>query len=786
VVAKLAEWAKKAGEKTSHLQRLNIGSRLTLCFIFIILAMLVGNAVLLWQFQRAREQAERLSGVDQELIAVLQAHTNLMSFYDRLDALAYSENTAELVMEAEPLRNALLEDSRRSRNVLSRLPPEVQLDPTLLPTLEAIQDALPAELEAITVLATSKDWQAVRLRLANQVRPLEFRTLVLVESIDREVGEKRAQALLKIADTQRRILLIVPVTAILTLLFAGLLGVAITRSITRPLGLLMEGSKALAGGDFSHRVPAAGKDEIARLGSVFNEMIARLQELYSELQSREAYLAEAQTLSHTGSFGWDLSSGEVYWSQETFRIFECELTTKPTIEQMLQRTHPEDRAAVDQLLERVSHDRIAFDFEHRLLTTVGNVKYLRVVGHPSTNERDSFDFVGAVTDITERKHFEEALRRSEAYLAEAQRLTHTGSWALRTGTGPLYWSEENSRIWGFDPQQGAPTAEMIFQRIHPEDRDRFAEYGLKELIREGRDYAAEGRIVLPDGTVKHIHSFSHPVFSASGELIEIVGTHVDITERKRTEGDRERLRQLEAELAHVNRVSMLGELAASLSHELAQPIMATTNHAKASLRWLQRDPPDLTQVRKGTESIIEAGTFASEIINRLRSLYKTGSPPERELVDVNEAVHEMLAMLRNEADRHSVSMRSMPATGLPLVWADRVQIQQVLLNLMLNAIEAMKETGGELTIASEFGSDCQVLISVSDTGVGLPVENADHIFKAFFTTKPQGSGMGLAISRSIVESHGGRLWATANSKRGASFCFTLPAAVAEVKETGTH
>jgi methyl-accepting chemotaxis protein len=284
---------------TSRLQWLNIGPRLTLCFILIILAMLLGNAVLLWQFQRARNQVERLSGVDQELIAVLLAHTNLMSFYDRLDVLANSENTAELVKEAEPLHNALLEDSRRSRNVLGRLPPEVELDPTLLPTLEAIQDALPAELDAITVLAKSRDWQAVRLRLVNQVRPLEFRTSVLVESIDREVGEKRAQALLKIAQAQRRILLIVPATAILTLLFAAALGLAITRSITRPLGRLMEGSKALAGGDFSHRVPAVGKDEIARLGSVFNDMIRKLHELYRELQSREAHLAEAQELSHT-------------------------------------------------------------------------------------------------------------------------------------------------------------------------------------------------------------------------------------------------------------------------------------------------------------------------------------------------------------------------------------------------------------------------------------------------------------------------------------------------------
>jgi len=185
VVAKLAAWAKQAGDRIFPFHRLNIGPRLTSCFVLIILAMLLGNAVLLWQFHRVSDQAQRLSGVDQELIAVLQAHTSLMSFYERLDDLAHSENTAGLLTEAELLRTALLEDSRRSRSVLGRLPPEVQLDPALLPTLQAIQDALPAELGAITVLAKSKDWQAVRLRLANQIRPLETRTSSLVENIDR-------------------------------------------------------------------------------------------------------------------------------------------------------------------------------------------------------------------------------------------------------------------------------------------------------------------------------------------------------------------------------------------------------------------------------------------------------------------------------------------------------------------------------------------------------------------------------------------------------------------------
>jgi signal transduction histidine kinase len=223
----------------------------------------------------------------------------------------------------------------------------------------------------------------------------------------------------------------------------------------------------------------------------------------------------------------------------------------------------------------------------------------------------------------------------------------------------------------------------------------------------------------------------------------------------------------------------MGELVASISHELAQPLTVTTTNAKASLRWLQHDPPELTEMRKGTERIIEAGNLASEIIDRLRSLYKK-SPPKRELVALNEVIGEIGLLLRGEANEYAVSIRTDLAADLPKITADRVQLQQVLMNLMLNGIEAMKETGGVLTIKTGRGEGGQVLISVSDTGVGLPAGRADEIFNAFFTTKPQGSGMGLAISRSIVESHGGRLWATSNDGRGATFHFTLPTAVVDV------
>ncbi len=307
--------------------------------------------------------------------------------------------------------------------------------------------------------------------------------------------------------------------------------------------------------------------------------------------------------------------------------------------------------------------------------------------------------------------------------------------------------------------------------IHHEDLDRIVRR-MGASFASGEPFEEEMRIRGADGEYRWFLTRAVPLRDKRGKVVKWYGAATDIQDRKRAE-------QLQTDLAHTNRVSILGELVASISHELAQPITATTNNAKASLRWLQRDPPDLTQVRKGTERIIEAGTFASEIINRLRSLYKK-TPPKRELVAINEVIGEMVLLLRGEANGHAVSIRTDLATDLPNIAADRVQLQQVLMNLMLNGIEAMKDTGGVLTVKTVRGEHGQLLISVSDNGVGLPDGRADEIFNAFFTTKPQGSGMGLAISRSIVESHGGHLWATPHNGRGATFHFTLPTAVAEV------
>jgi PAS domain S-box-containing protein len=338
----------------------------------------------------------------------------------------------------------------------------------------------------------------------------------------------------------------------------------------------------------------------------------------------------------------------------------------------------------------------------------------------------------------------------------------------------LHLSEEWYRIYGFDSEKGMPAWEERLQRVHPEDRAKW-QGAIDRAIDEKGDYEVEFRILLPDGAVKYIHTVGHPVLNASGDLVQFVGSSMDISASKRAE---EALRQAQADLARVNRVTTMGELTASLAHELNQPIAAAVTNANTCLRWLTRDHPDVEEARAAAMRIVKDGTRAADIISRIRLLFKKGTS-QRELVDVNEVIREMIVLLGGETTRYSISVRTDLAADLPQVMGDRVQLQQVLMNLMINGIDAMKDVDGtrELAIKSQRGENEEVVLSVTDSGVGLPPHQADQIFNAFFTTKPHGTGMGLRISRSIIESHGGRLWAADNSPRGASFYFTLPAKV---------
>ena len=371
----------------------------------------------------------------------------------------------------------------------------------------------------------------------------------------------------------------------------------------------------------------------------------------------------------------------------------------------------------------------------------------------------------------ERKHAEDKLRRSETYLVEGERLSHTGSWALNVYSGEVFWSQEIYRIFGLDSGT-ALNRDLLTQFHHPEDR-LFVKQTIDSAICEGRDFEMDSRIVLPDGSVKHVHTVGHPVFNESGELTEFIGVVMDTTERKRSE---EALREAQAELARVARATTMGELTASIAHEVNQPLAAVVANANACLRWLAAETPDLDEARAAAQRIVRDGNRASDVIARIRGFLKKGEPVTVKL-SINDVVREIIMLTRGEVLRRDASLLTELADGLPAVSADRVQLQQLLLNLIMNALDAMSAVTDRprvLRIRTSTYESAAILVALRDSGIGLNPEQMERLFEAFYTTKAEGMGMGLSISRSIVEMHGGRLWAMPNDDYGATFQFTLP------------
>ncbi len=796
------------------------------------------------------------------------------------------------------------------------------------------------------------------------------------------------------------------------------------------------------------------------------ERTSQLTDVNEELRHIQAYLAEAQRLSHTGSFGWRLSTGEILWSEETFRIFQYDRTTKPSVELVLQQVHPEDAAFVKQSIERASQDGKDFDFEHRLLMPDGFVKHVNVVAHALSDESGGIEFVGAVMDVTGQHQSRAALEKAFGEIKKSEGrlqlvidtipgmvwsglpdgtfdfvnepwLRYLGcSWEELSARGGLVsvvhpddveesvarWeatraagrhTDHELRMRGADGQyrwfltRALPLRDDLGNIIKwygtatdIEDRKRAemllgGEKRLLEMIARGdsralildalcrhveelasgclssillldpntnrlrhgaapslpAEYseAIDGLVIGPSvgscgtaayrgepvivsdiatdplwadyrelalahelracwstpilssagkvlgtfaiyyrephslnpqdsnviGQITHLasialeraqaaqalqqqanlleqahdaimvwefpgtivywnrgaeqlygfareeaigrlghellhteHPMATPEFEAAlerdgewtGELTHttrdgrkiivetrhvmmretdgrrlVLETNRDITDRKRAA---EALRQAEADLAHVSRVTMLGELTASLAHEVNQPITAAVTNANTCVRWLAGDAPNIQEARDAAIRSAKDGTRAADIISRIRLLFEKGTL-ERELVDLNEVIREIIILLRSETTRYSISVRTELGSALPELIGDHVQLQQVFMNLVLNGIDAMKDVDDkrELFIKSERWEDEQVLVSVRDTGIGLPPQQADQIFDAFFTTKLHGTGMGLSISRSIVESHGGRLWADDNSPPGVTFHIALPTRV---------
>ncbi|MGA2098652.1 MAG: PAS domain-containing protein [Candidatus Acidiferrum sp.] len=522
-----------------------------------------------------------------------------------------------------------------------------------------------------------------------------------------------------------------------------------------------------------HSVGTVKRDSAGRPYEMFGtaQDITERKRSEEELKRSQFYLSEGQRIAHIGSWAFD-DSGH-YWSDELFKIYGLDPQNgAPTVEQYLALIHPQDRASMAETIKRMQEEHRGFDQIERIVRPDGQLRYVRAVAVPLIERGGFKGFIGTTMDVTEQELLTQELRREQGYLAEAQSLTHTGSWACNLLTREIFHSSsENARLYGFDPSQGAIPFDRFYNAILAEDEVALRAR-LENAIREGSDYDVEFRIRRTDGTIRFLRGIGH--HNPSQEIGEYVGITMDITERKHAEQEREKLRQLEADLAHINRVNMMGELAAALAHEIRQPIAASITSASACLRWLARDPPDLERARAAAARIEQDGNRAAEVISRLRSFYKKGAPPERGIVDLREITREITALLRKETMGHSIKVQFEIDKDVPNVLADRVQLQQVFLNLMLNAVEAMKDGGGKLTISSRSTPQGQVTISIADTGVGLPLENTERIFDAFHTTKPQGTGMGLAITRSIVEAHGGRVWATVNQEAGATFHFTLP------------
>jgi PAS domain S-box-containing protein len=626
----------------------------------------------------------------------------------------------------------------------------------------------------------------------------------------------------------------------------------------------------------------------------------------SALQRSQAYLTQAQELSRTGSFGWNVTRGELNWSAETFRIFQCDRATKPTLEFILQRTHPEDRAAVQKIVDQASSDGKDFDHEYRLLLPDGSIRYVHSVGHPVVgSDAEVIELVGTHIDVTEQHLAKDALQKAFDQIKKSEdrlrlvidtiptlvwragpegipdflnqpALDYTGISLDEAATAwPRAFHPDDKKgmlvKWAAIRESGMPGGLearlrrydgeyrwFLFQAeplrdeagnivkwygssTDIEDRKR-TEVALRESEQRFRDYAEtasdwfwehgpdhrvtrisehvsdigfsppglaglsrwdiatdietepekwrmhramiDARQPFRDfvytvdggGSPMYVRTSGKPIHDANGNFLGYRGTGTNITATIRADHAERALRKAQAELAHVTRVTMLGEMTASISHEVNQPLAAVVNAGAACLRWLDGATPNLDEARQALNWIIREGNRASEVIRRVRALVNNAGP-QKELLDINGVVNEIVALVQRELANHHVRLRMELAPVLPAVLADRVQLQQVIINLVMNGAEAMQSVTGrprELVILSYQDEAHRVAVAVVDSGVGISAEGADRLFDAFFTTKPTGMGMGLSICRSIIEAHGGRLTAANNAGPGARFQFTLP------------
>jgi PAS domain S-box-containing protein len=517
------------------------------------------------------------------------------------------------------------------------------------------------------------------------------------------------------------------------------------------------------------------------------------------LRQSEAYLAEAQRLSQTASFGWNVSSGEILWSEESYRIFEYDPATRATIEMVLNRVHPDDDALVRQVINRATAHKEAFDFEHRLLMPDGSIKHLHVVAHSSTDQGGTLQFIGALMDITAHKRAEEALRRSEQRYRELFR--HLPVAMLRFNANKRRPMWEELRAQGVS-DLGAYFDEhpdflrhaldtVVVEEVNEKALQLFGARNASELtgaprfwrempatlrrawqsrFRGESAFQEETKLTTLDGrTIDVLFTVSRPAADIA------LGGLIDVTDRVRAQ---EALQQLQADFAHAARISVLGELTASISHELNQPLAAISLNGEVGLRWLDQSEPNFIEVRALLKNMVSDARRAAEIIARIRAM-ATRRATEQTLLPLDDIIREAMLFIAREVHSRAVIVSHHLAPGAPKVLADRTQLQQVVVNLAFNAMQAMEQAGTKeckIAIRTTVVDLATLHCTIEDSGPGIAPEHLDHLFDSFFTTKEHGMGMGLAICRSIIENHGGHVTADNESAHGgARFCFTLPA-----------
>lgn len=552
---------------------------------------------------------------------------------------------------------------------------------------------------------------------------------------------------------------------------------------------------------------------------VIANLVSRLRVEDALRRSQAAYLAEAQKLSHTGSFGWNVASGELFWSDETFRIFDVDPASPPSLGLVLKRTHPDDLNAVREAIDHAVKDRNDFSQEYRLVLSDGSIRHIRVVARGMTDGQGQFEYVGAVMDITAQKKANTELERSELRYRHlfgrmpialrqldasrlvvlfrklrAEGIKDLGSYFdnhpdfLRTCMDALSFQEANERaiqMFGGGVAGYVGRSMSDTWKARPDTFRR----AMESRFRGETNFEEETKMVTWDGRVVDVLFTTARVGPINDLEISLVAT-IDISQRVRAQ---ERLRQVQAEFAHAARVSMLGELTASIAHEVNQPLAAIATNAAAGLRWLNRPIPDMAEVRSTIENMATDTRRAADIVARVHGM-ASRKAPERAVLSLDDVIREALLFLRHEMESRGVTILHRPDTEAALVLGDRTQLQQVIVNLAINAVQAMTQAGrdhGRIVITTAVQKATTLCCSVEDNGPGISAEHAGRLFESFFTTKESGMGMGLPICRSIVEAHGGRIDAEGLSAEGlgaeglgaeglgagARFWFTLPIAM---------